>query len=68
MMTDDIGNLLLEDMRKFDRTLADMRDGIRDLGKPVTNAEEQLSILNRRMDRFDDHLSRIEKRLDLVEG
>lgn len=74
-MSDDRGDLILEYMRRFERTLGEMRadlhylrQDVSDFGRRVTNVEEQLVRVNRRLDRMDERIARIGCRLDLVEG
>ena len=74
-MTDDRADLILDCMRRFERTPGEMRADLHylrqdviDFGRRVTNVEEQLVRVNRRLDRMDERIERIERRLDLVEG
>ena len=74
-MTDETGNLILEYMRRFEKTLADMRTDLYDMreaqqetNRRLSHLEEGQAIMNRRLDRLDERVTRIEKRLDLVEG
>lgn len=74
-MTDDNASLILEYMRKFERTLADLRADIHDIGdelqamnRRIPHLEEGQALIKQRLDRLDARVTRIEKRLDLVEG
>lgn len=74
-MTDDNASLILEYMRKFERTLADMRadmhdmrDELQAMNRRISHLEEGQALINQRLDRLDARVTRIEKRLDLVEG
>jgi len=71
-MTDDTENLILEHLRMFRNDLAGMRSEMhaefRDLKVRMTGVEQGLVTLNGRMDRMEDRLARIEKRLDLTEA
>ena len=74
-MTDETAKLVLEYMRKFERTLADMRADLFDMreelhgiNRRLTNLEEGQAAINRRLDRLDERVTRIERRLDLVES
>ncbi len=73
-MTDDVGNLILERLRRMDDRLSNIEGDMHDIKLRITVVEEHLgnvvlSIagLNARMDRFDDRLTRIERRLELTE-
>lgn len=72
-MTDATANPLLE--HKFERTLGaarhdlyDMREELLGVNRRLSTLEEGQALMNRRWDRLDERVSRIEKRLDLVEG
>ena len=52
---------------KLDDKLDRILDDVRDLKVRQTATEEALSGVNRRLDRIDLRVERIEKRLDLVE-
>lgn len=74
-MTDETANLILEYMRKFERALAEMRHDLHDMREELQSVNRRLSnleagqaLMNRRVDRLDEPVTRIEKRLDLVEG
>jgi len=71
-MTNTVENLILERLRRIDDRLHDMHGDMKDIKLRMTATEEHLlSIqtsvlaLNSRMDRFDDRLARVERRLDL---
>ena len=66
-MSYDAANLILADMRRFDRKIDRVSEDLRDLKGFVTGVEEHLAGVNRRIDRMEDRMDRIEKRLDLVE-
>jgi hypothetical protein len=55
-------------MRQVDTKLGRVIDDLGDLKVRVTNVAENLAALNRRGDRMDLRLERIERRLDLVES
>ena len=65
-MTDKPDNIVLEHLRYMRKGIDDIRDDVRDSKLRLTHVEENLAMLNRRMDRFESRLERIEKRLDLV--
>lgn len=74
-MTDSDASLILEYMRRFEKTLADMRADMHDMreemraiNRRVSRLGEGLALINRRADRLDCRIARIEKRLDLVES
>ena len=74
-MTDETANLILEYLRKFERTLAEMRADMHDLreemlaiSRRLSNLEEGQALINQRLDRLDARVTRIGRRLDLVEG
>ena len=74
-MVDETANLILEYMRRFEKTLGDMRadlsdvrEGQQEINRRLSHLEEGQAITNRRLDRLDERVTRIEKRLDLVEG
>ena len=73
-MSDDTANLILEDMRRFERGLGDIRSDLHDVGdelhgvnRRIANLEEGMVLVNRRLDQIDERTTRIERRLDLVE-
>jgi hypothetical protein len=62
-------------MRRFERTMADMRADLHDVREEIQGVNRRLShldegraLMNRRLDRLDERATRIEKRVDLVEG
>ena len=79
-MSDNVENLMLEHLKKFQTTLDSMQRGIREL--KVRQSETHTAVLALRrdqlndaevtagvqaqMDRFGDRLDRIERRLDLT--
>ena len=74
-MVDETANLILEYMRRFEKTLGDMRvdladvrEGQQEINRRLSPLEEGQAITNRRLDRLDERVTRIEKRLDLVKG
>jgi len=73
-MTDKEANLVLEFLRKIRSSQERMEQDISDLKARMSSVEHllgqsqiQFAALNSRMDRFDERLARIERRLDLVE-
>ena len=74
-MTDDTANLILEYMQRFERSLGDMRADMHDMreelqgvNRRLSNLEEGQVLISRRLDRLDERATRIETRLNLVEG
>ncbi|WP_419825506.1 hypothetical protein [Sphingomonas sp.] len=74
-MSDNLESLTLEVLRRIDRRLDNIEGDIHDLKMRVTALDEHtagmlisLSGINNRMDRFDEHLARVERRLDLSEA
>jgi hypothetical protein len=74
-MTDAPGNLVLQYLRRFDERQARFEDGVQDLKVRMSSIEQQLTTLRadvthvlHRMDRMDERLLRIDRRLDLVDA
>ena len=74
-MTDEIGNLILERLRRMDDRLVNIEADMHDVKLRVSGVEDHLATmvvsitgLNHRMDRFDERLTRVERRLDLREA
>ena len=74
-MTDEIGNLILERLRRMDNRLANVESDMHDLKLRMSGVEDHLATvivsitgLNHRMDRFDERLGRVERRLDLSDA
>jgi len=65
-MSDGPDNIVLRFMRQVDAKLDRVIDDLADIKVRVTNIEENLVALNRRMDRMELRAERIERRLDLV--
>ena len=72
-MTEETENLVLEILRKVRSSQERMEQDITDLKIRMSSVETmlgqqliQFATLNTRMDRFDERLGRIERRLDLV--
>jgi len=66
-MSNGPDSLVLRFMRQADAKLNRVIDDLADLKVRVTNVEENLAALNRRMDRMDLRIERIVRRLDLTE-
>lgn len=61
-------NLVLENLRAIRSTLDRHSDELREIKGRIGILEQQYASLSTRIDRMDDRLARIEKRLDLVEA
>jgi len=67
-MTDQPDNILLQYMRRFDEKLDRVIDEMLDVKVRLRTAvEEGLAGINRRLDRLELRVERIERRLDLVD-
>ncbi len=74
-MAEEVSSLVLEQLRHIRYGVDALRETAADHGVRLSAIEEhtgqelvQLAALNKRMDRFDERLSRIERRLELVEA
>ncbi len=67
-MSDNTENLVLEQLRHIRKTVDDTHFDVKDLKKRATTSEENLAGIQRRLDRVDEWLERIEIRLNLVEA
>ena len=67
-MSEGPDNLVLQILRRVDQNVDRLRDDMRDLKIPVSGIEENMVVVQRRLDRFDDRLERIERRFDLIDG
>jgi hypothetical protein len=74
-MTDNVENLTLKFMRRLDTRLDRLENDIGDIKLRVTATAEHLASmmlsmagLNSRMDKIDDRLSCVERRLDLTDA
>ncbi len=72
-MTEETENIVLELLRRTRASQERMEQDIADLKTRMSSVETmlgqqqiQLAAINGRMDRFDERLGRIERRLDLV--
>ena len=73
-MADEIDNIVLEHLRRIrasqDRTeldISELKSAVSALEEVSGQILNLIGTMNRRMDRFDERLARIERRLDLVE-
>ena len=74
-MTEETENLVLEQLRRIrasqERTeldIAELKSRVSSLETVQGQILSLLGTMNQRMDRFDERLGRIERRLDLVEA
>ena len=68
MSSDEIANLTLEYLKRFDSRLERMENDVSDIKFRLRQVEETISHHTSRFDRIDDRLLQIEKRLDLVDA
>lgn len=61
-------NVVLVLLRKIDERTERMADDLQDLKSRVTSVEEGLAGVNRRLDRLDSRVERIERRLELTDA
>ena len=74
-MAENLESLVLEQLRHIRRSQDLMREDISDIKLRMSAVEHhvgqiqvQIAGLNSRMDRFDERLTRIERRLELVDA
>jgi hypothetical protein len=74
-MTDEVENLVLEQLRLIRKSVETAQGDLVDIKVRMSATERhlgealiQIGALNTRMDRFDERLGRIERRLDLVDA
>ena len=65
-MADDPDSLVLTPLRRMDSKLDRVIDDVQDLKVRMTAVEEGLAGVNRRLDRIEIRVERVERRLDLV--
>ena len=67
-MADEPDNIVLVMLRKIDQRTERMADDLQDLKVRVTAVEEGLAGVNRRLDRLEVRVGRIENRLELTDA
>ena len=67
-MANEPDNVVLVLLRKIDERTERMADDLQDLKSRVTSVEEGLAGVNRRLDRLDGRVERIERRLELTDA
>ena len=64
----DIAHLSLALLRKLDERTERMAEDLHDLKVRMSSVAANVAAMNRRMDRFDERLDRIERRLQLADA
>ena len=67
-MVDEPENLILSLLRRMDSKLDRVIDDVQDLKIRMTAVEEGLAGVNRRLDRIEVRVERVERKLDLVDA
>jgi predicted nucleic acid-binding Zn-ribbon protein len=67
-MTEETENIVLELLRRVRGSQERSEADLSDLKLRMSAVEIQVSALNSRFDRFDERLTRIERRLDLADA
>ena len=74
-MADDVASLTYELLKRVNARLERMEDDVSDIKSRLSAVEAavaqhsvQFAALNARMDRFDERMKRIERRLDLTDA
>jgi hypothetical protein len=74
-MTDEVGNLVLEQLRLIRAKVETISDDVADIKIRMSATERhlgemqmQFAAMNTRMDRFDERLGRIERRIGLIDA
>jgi predicted nuclease with TOPRIM domain len=60
--------LIFETLKTLQRSVGDLRDDAREIKGRLGIFESQYASISNRLDRMDDRVARIERRLDLVEA
>ena len=64
----DVASHTLALLRRIDERTERMAEDLHDLKVRMSSVEANLAAMNRRMDRFEMHLERIERRLELADA
>jgi archaellum component FlaC len=67
-MADEPENLVLQYLRRIDQRVERLAHDMQDMKLRMTNIEEGLAGVNRRLDRLEQRVERTERRFDLVEA
>jgi predicted nuclease with TOPRIM domain len=60
--------LIFETLKVLQKAVGDLRDDAREIKGHLGILESQYASISNRLDRMDDRVARIERRLDLVEA
>ena len=73
-MTDEVGNIILERLKRMDQRLENIEGDMADVKTRMSAVEEHIGGLfiavtgiNNRLDRLTERVTRIERRLDLTD-
>ena len=67
-MTDGPDNIVLQYLRHISAQVDRLVEDEADIKIRHTNVEENMAVMNRRMDRFEQRLDRIDRRLGLADA
>ncbi|MBZ0140845.1 MAG: hypothetical protein K8H87_13895 [Pseudorhodoplanes sp.] len=67
-MADEPENVVLVLLRRIDERTERMADDLQDLKVRVTSVEEGLAGVNRRLDRLEGRMERVDRRLELTDA
>lgn len=67
-MTDGRDHIVLQYLRHISTQVDRLVEDVADIKVRLTNVEENMAVLNRRMDRFEQRLDRIDRRLGLADA
>jgi len=67
-MADEPDNLVLQMLRRMDAKFDRMSDDLQDIKVRMTHVEEGMAGVNRRLDRLEVRVDRIERRLELSDS
>ncbi len=66
-MSDDVANQTLTLLRRMDQKLDRALDDLHDVKISVTSIEANMGAMNRRLDRMEDRMERLERRAGLLD-
>ena len=67
-MAEVTNELIFEVLKQIQGDVSPIKSDLRDVKIRVTNLEEGQAAINRRLDRIDDRLDRMERRVGLVDN